>query len=424
VGRAAWVLSDQAVSALGNAALSLAVAHAVSSIEFGAFALAFSTYAFAIGISQALAAQVVVIRFSSGCSLAEQRRAINQAAALTLTIASVMSGCLLVAAEALHPPVREALIGIALFLPALLIQDLWRTVLIAVGRPAAAFLNDLLWSILALGLAGALVSAERRSAIPYLMAWGGCALVVAVYGVRQVGGWPDWRGLWEFTVQHRDLTAPLLGQWIAISGVSQLALVVIAGIADLRAVGSLRAAQTLLGPVNILAYAASGFAVPEMIRGGLTGKRLLRSAIVLTLVLFFGGLAWGTVLLVLPGSVGTALLGDTWVSARSVLPLMLLFTLLMNLGVGCTTIFRSRDVVRYAFATSSILGPMMLLLSVGGAVTAGARGAAAGFALAAGIMLVPTWLLAARASGTPNPRQGSRRGPSGLSIQPSGRRYT
>ena len=91
-------------------------------------------------------------------------------------------------------------------------------------------------------------------------------------------------------------------------------------------IGALRAAMTLLGPVNIVGFAASNFAVPELVKRRLSRRGMVRAAIALSLVLVAVDAAWGGVLLLLPDPVGEALLGDTWHEARGVLLAMVVFT--------------------------------------------------------------------------------------------------
>ena len=63
--RAGWNLVDQVISSVTNAALSFVVARSVDVEQFGGFAVAFSVFALAVGLSRALATSPLGIRFES-----------------------------------------------------------------------------------------------------------------------------------------------------------------------------------------------------------------------------------------------------------------------------------------------------------------------------------------------------------------------
>ena len=63
-GRAAWNLVDQVVVSLTNSVLTIVVARSVDAVTLGGFAVAFTVFAVLIGISRAVAASPLAIRFS------------------------------------------------------------------------------------------------------------------------------------------------------------------------------------------------------------------------------------------------------------------------------------------------------------------------------------------------------------------------
>ena len=71
--RFGWGLADQAMSSLTNAAMSIYVARALGAAQFGAFSLAYVTYAFALNASRGLATDPLLVRFS-GTDLVTWRR--------------------------------------------------------------------------------------------------------------------------------------------------------------------------------------------------------------------------------------------------------------------------------------------------------------------------------------------------------------
>jgi O-antigen/teichoic acid export membrane protein len=64
VRRIGWGVADQAVSSLTNFAVSIYVARTLGAEKFGAFSLAYVTYAFALNASRGLGTDPLMVRFS------------------------------------------------------------------------------------------------------------------------------------------------------------------------------------------------------------------------------------------------------------------------------------------------------------------------------------------------------------------------
>jgi O-antigen/teichoic acid export membrane protein len=394
--RATWIIADQAVSSLSNAGLSIVIARTVSPGQYGAFALAFSIYTFLVAISQSVAGQVVMIRYSATDD--EIRDRANAGATGTAVVIGLASAVLLgVVSSFLQLPLRSVLLAMGVLLPGLMLQDTWRTIFVSRGTPSQAFTNDVLWIVLQILSIGLLLVLSVDQVVWYLLAWGGAALGAAIYGIRQAGVMPRLRLTKPFLLNHRDVSAPSLAYALAILGANQVAFIVIAAVASVEAVGALRGAQTLLGPLNIVGFALTAFAVPEIIRHDLSKRGLATVALVLSGIMVVVDLTWGAILLVLPEEVGVQLLGDTWPAARAALPGMVVFTAAIGATVGATAVMRALARLKYAFWTSAMLGPLVLSLSVLGAWLVGAPGAAWGFATAALLVIPPAWWLLARA---------------------------
>ena len=77
--RLGWGLADQAMSSLTNVAVSIYVARELGAAQFGAFSLAYVTYAFALNASRGLATDPLMVRFS-GADLADVAAAVAQTA--------------------------------------------------------------------------------------------------------------------------------------------------------------------------------------------------------------------------------------------------------------------------------------------------------------------------------------------------------
>ena len=139
--RASIGLADQAVSALGNVTLSLAVATSVTTIEFGRFSLVLLLYFTACGVSRALNSEPVVVGNSQNHS-SDNRLVHGYAFAGALSAGALASvGLLAAAAVGAQAP---DLVVLAALLPLLLLQDAVRVALLVDARPGAALqANDL-----------------------------------------------------------------------------------------------------------------------------------------------------------------------------------------------------------------------------------------------------------------------------------------
>ncbi len=395
--RAAWTFVDQALSSLTNAALSILVARSVTTDAFGAFSIALVTFSFAIGLSRAGITDALVIRHSAD-GPSSLRSAAGDAAGAALVLGVLAGGLLALAGLALSGLAGTALLALAVVLPGLLVQDAWRYAFFAGGRPRDAAANDLVWAVAQLTAVTAIITTGHASVATLTLAWGGAALVAAVVGAVQARVVPrPWRAR-RWLTRHRDLSGRLGLDYVLNMGAVNAATYLVGAIAGLAAVGALRAAQVLLGPLTLAFAAASAFALPLLSRWSAEGRRLLRPAVAVSAVLSAITLVWSVALYVLPTSVGTALLGDSWTVARAVLPLSAAAMLALALVTGATTALKGMGLAGRLLRITVVQSPLILALGCGGAALAGAQGAAAGLALAQAVGCVLGWVLLRRAS--------------------------
>jgi O-antigen/teichoic acid export membrane protein len=397
-------LVDQAIASLSNGMLSILVARAVSTDAFGAFAIAFTVYTFTIGVSRAASNQPLVIRHS-GTEGGEFRAAAAAAAGAACLLGLAAAVLVALVLPFTEPMLMRALLVTAVVLPALHVQDLWRSILIVRGRPEAATANDTLWTVAALG--GMLLL--QRGSHPvwsYVAVWGGAGALAAVYGCRQLGLLPNLASAWGWLREHAKLSGFLLGEYITALGAVNLATLLLGVISSTAQIGAFRGANTLLGPLNIMMFGAYGFAVPELVRRPSLSKRQeLLAGGAIAAVLSLTAVAWGVLVYLIPDRWGTALLGASWaVSHAVVLPAMLV---LATNGViaGAGIVLQARGLANVSFRLNTIFAPILVGLACWGAYLDGARGCALGFA-AAHLIMIPLWWrkLVTRARPQPNGR--------------------
>jgi O-antigen/teichoic acid export membrane protein len=395
-GRAVWTLVDQAVSSLTNAVLALVVARSVDGADFGAFSIALFTFGFVIGIGRAMVCDPFVIHYSD--AEGPRRRQAAREASGASAVYGVATGVLCAAAGVVvQGHAGMALLALGVSLPGLLVQDCWRYAFFAAGRPRSAAVNDLVWAVVQFVLIGVLLATGQRSVFLLTLAWGGAALVAAVVGSLQAGILPAPAATFRWLRATRDLNVRLGLDYIVNMGAVNASIYLIGAVAGLIAVGALRAAQVLLGPLQLLFFGLSAFALPLLSTIARAGDRLLRPAVLLSGAITVVSLVWVGALLLLPRRVGEALLGESWEGAWSVL----LPIGVVMVAIGSTTgpraglkALRRADLL---LRVTVIQAPFILVLGVAGALVDGARGAAVGYAVADIVGTTLIWMAFLRA---------------------------
>jgi O-antigen/teichoic acid export membrane protein len=389
--RAGWNLADQAISSLTNAALSILVARSVEDTAFGGFAVAFTVFTLLIGVSRALATSPMGIRFSAAAP-GDFGGAAAAATGTALAFAAVAGlGCV-VAGLVVAGPAGPALLALGVIFPGLIVQDAWRQVFFAAGRPDAATLNDAVWAVVQLGAVWALLVTGSGTVAPLVLAWGGAAVAASLLGVRQAGTWPRPDRTARWLRAHRDLTGYMGLEFATLQGTQQAALLLIAAIGSLEAIGALRGVQVLLGPATVIATAALSFAIPEFARrrATLSARQWMRAAVAVAAAVSVLGFGWGLLFVLAPDPVGRALLGDTWDGAREILWITIVGQVGSAVAVGPAAMLYAMDRAKVTLGVHAVFAPLMFVGGVGGVLLADAPGAAWGFTIAF-CAVVPLW---------------------------------
>jgi O-antigen/teichoic acid export membrane protein len=395
-----WTFSDQALSSLTNAALAIVVARTVSKGDFGAFALALTTYGFVVGLVRAFVGEPFVVRFSASEG-DERRRGMAHASGTAVSLGAVAAVICLIVAAVIGGVAGSAFVALALAMPGLMLQDTWRHMFFSAGRPAAATMNDLVWTVLQFGLLWMVLSSGDDSIFLITLVWGISALVAAAVGCFQTGVLPAPQYTWSWLKETKDIGIKLGLGFSLNMGAVNLVTYLIAGIVGLAATGALRAAQTVLGPVNLLFGGFNAFVLPVLSRAAATGGRLLRPAVLGSGLLAGVTGTWVAILVLLPDSIGRMILKDSWAGASTVmLPsglLMLAGALVLGASNSLVALSRSDLMLRI----TSMQAPLMLAFGVIGAWQGGVVAATYGLVLAQTIGLAYCWYLFLKAEADP-----------------------
>ncbi|MEX5631288.1 teichoic acid transporter [Parafrankia sp. FMc2] len=376
--KAIWTLADQGVSSATNAAVSFLIARQVSTSEYGAFAVSYIIFSVIIGLSRAGCCLPLGIAYS-GRSVSDFRYAAASATGTCLAAGAVLGVVLAGAGALLGGSVGAGLVVMGFVLPGLLVQDAWRYVFFAQGRPFGAFLNDIAWA--AVQMIGVTVLIERgvKAAPPMLLAWGVSALIAALLGVAQAGLWPAPSRALTWIRENRANAMNLSAEFVTVQGALQASILLIGVLGSKEMVGSLQGVRTLLAPTTVVGMGIVSFAVPELSRrSAMSARSREQAAVLLTaIVVGLGGL-WSLIFLLFP-RIGEALLGDTWPGVHAILLLSVLHYAGTAVPTGPACIMYALGHTRTTFRINLVMAPMLFAFPLVGVLIGGAQGAVVGF---------------------------------------------
>ncbi|MFF7295131.1 hypothetical protein [Streptomyces sp. NPDC008265] len=379
---------DQAASSATNILVLVLAARLSSASGFADFSMVYVAFSVLLGLNMAYVGQSLVLEKGEGLGAA-----CRSAAGFTAAASASVGVLLALVGLALPGATGRAFLALGLVLPLVLLQDGLRYCFSAVRAPERALAADALR--LACVVAALAVQPEGASAGRLVLVWGLSAL--PALGL----------GLWLLRPYVRGARADLrpylrrghLGQRFVVefavgNGSSQLAVLGLGVFATPLAVGALRGATTLFGPLNVLFNSANAFGPPVLGRFG--GKRAtVRATASLGLVLAALGAGWATALYLLPDQLGRELLGDTWAAASALLPATGAQYAVMGLGTCALLTLR----VLAPKATLSLQVVFSLLsvgLLLGGYAVWGVAGAAWGLAAGSALKALAAWWRVAR----------------------------
>jgi O-antigen/teichoic acid export membrane protein len=377
--RALWTLFDQVLSSGTNAVMAFIIARSVTKSQFGAFGIAFAVFSLVIGFSRAAGTAPLGIRYADAT-----RRVFRSAGAAATGAALVVgavtgTGCI-AAGLVMNGPVGASLVAMGMVLPGLLLQDSWRQVFFAEGRPAAAAANDAVWAAVQFAGVYLLLVRHVTTSSPLLLAWGGAAAVAALLGVAQAGFWPAPSRIREWVAEHRDINAYMSAEYLTVQGAQQASTLLLGTLGAVQLVGALRGVQTLLGPTTILSVGIISWAVPEFSRRrGMTAGARIRAAYGLSALIVGVGLAWGTFFLFLPAGIGRSLLGDTWAQTHHLLGLSIIQQAGAAVTVGPACMLNALGRAKATFRTSAVFAPQLVAFPIIGLYVGGGTGAVCGY---------------------------------------------
>ena len=299
--------------------LSIAVARTSSASGFGAFAIAFLLFGICLAVTKSAVGQPLQMRLS-GASAADRHRGFQAGLGAATVLGAGFAVLASIAGLAVGGELGGALVALALVLPGLVLQDSYRMAAFTLGRPQVAALIDAVWAAVQFGMLALLISNGQNQVGGLIVAWGAAAAISAVVGAAVLRVRPAPSRTADWVRQHRDLIRYLLPEYFLGLGTMQLGILLVGLIAGLAAVGSLRAAQVLLGPLGVVGAAIFQFAIPEVARRSSVSNRwLIAFAGAVSAALGLLTIVYVVLMLLLPDRAGVALFGSSWPGAAVVL---------------------------------------------------------------------------------------------------------
>src|SRR5436309_2510046 len=169
-----------------------------------------------------------------------------------------------------------------------------------------------------------------------MLAWGLAATAAAALGAYQLRLLPRVGLTWEWLKAQRELGVRYLAEDLTLPGAGAVQSWGLGTFGGLTAVGAFRGAELLvLGPMNVAFRGLQLIAQPEASRVlRQSVGRLARSTFVYGVARTLAALAWGALVLLVPGRLGADLMGEVWGVAHPLLLPLTISTALIGLIGG------------------------------------------------------------------------------------------
>lgn len=359
-------IADQAASSSTTVFVTLAIGRTLSRSEFGHFSVLFTIFTISLLARQAVLGDGEVI-LTSG--LSDRAPSGGQWTVLrhSFFIGLGVSAACLAADYALAG--RFTALGLGFLLaPLIFVQDALRFEAFARGNARSALLLDALWGALLCAGYATSVLVLNLSATYMVLIWG---LAGGVAGLAGLALRPRGEGSKVGGRKPRNLRlyCSLLSQYALGAGAAQATVLYCGAIGALASAGSLRSAQLLFGPLNIFLAGVRTSSLAEYSRGYnnqatfVAGNLKRRTGLLSGAVVFYG-----LILIIVPGSLGRTMLGDTWIGTRQVVPFLLVqYVFLAGAQNGGTLLLamrKSREAtyIKLVLALGSVvLAPLLVL---------------------------------------------------------------
>ena len=209
---------DQSLFSATSFAMAIEVARHATPTQYGAFSVAYVAYTLVLGVVEAFAAETFLVR-GVNLDVTLQRRMLGYASGVAVATGVLCAALALLVATPGGGPFALVLPAMFVLAPLLFVQDVWRFGFFAMGRPAAAALNDLVWAtLLGVGFLGGFLSRDWTS---FVWIWAAAGATCGVLGAIQSRVVPRIFGFSRWTREHGAAAWRFAGEYLSLYGAAQ-----------------------------------------------------------------------------------------------------------------------------------------------------------------------------------------------------------
>lgn len=368
---------DAGISSIGNLAVSIAAARALSLDDFGLVSVTVLTGIITVGVARSFWGDPFTLR-SSGLAASERARdatqAVTSACAITLLVAPLI-GAIMTAVALLSGADSWTAFALGASLaavaPLLILQDVARQISYGTDRPVSALGNTVAWTaILVAALAVPLATGRALPSWLYVLFWGMTAGLGAAVGFALLRIMPRLANPLPWIRQHAKLVRRLVSDYALTQVTSETSIVLISILAGAAEAGLIRKAQIPLAPLVIMTSGIIAVTQPALVRrvaGGAGLPELRRFAYQLGFACIALSLMLGLAVAAVPESFMQHLVGHDWAQARVLVPILALYLGLGALAACQGITLRAFDRIGEQVRLRLILLPVILVAVASGA---------------------------------------------------------
>lgn len=367
---------DQGLISVGNLTFSILIAREFDKSTFSHFSVLFLIYVVLVGLQKSLISDPLMIHFSKN----KNNSFISNSLSGSLLFCLVVSIATGIVSVFVTSDASGYVKVFALSIPFICMQDSLRYCLFSQDRHGVVLFSDVLLltgllASIAMSLTQfqSLESGTRLQAV--LAGWGVASAVSALVMSRFTGASPGLSALRKWLSGPAALGSRFALDYLSYTLTQQGVIFAVGALGSVTAVGAIRGAQVLLGPVGVL---ATGLSTAVLLY--LSPRHGDRWAIKITCA------AFGVLLLVISASIGLAtfltpawigikILGETWASASAIAPFIGLAYGLNSLGLAASLGLRVREQPGKGLKVRAITLPLTILVIPIAVYAGGLKGA-------------------------------------------------
>jgi O-antigen/teichoic acid export membrane protein len=379
---------DQAIAGGSNVLIAVLAARLLDAASFGLFGLVFLLYVMAQGVSRALVCDPLLVHPVEAENRKPEVIGTSCTLGIALGVGVILLGLVMLLVD---EGLGVALVVLGAFLPLLVLQDLGRYLAFATQRPTSALVLDLTWLVLLAGAVVPLFVTDTESLAWFIAAWSGSGAVAGllVFVQHRAGGLRlglAWlRHTWGFSWRY-------LISYVATQGGALAASSAVGAIAGARALGGVQGAILLVRPFTTFQIAVTAASIGHVTRS-LGATEAIRRHVAGTTVLSTAAAAINlAIMLVLPDSVGEAVLGESWEVAEPLLLATGVQIVFLGLMTGVRAGLLGMRAIRKVMRIDVMTTALVLAASIVGAVINGALGALWAITFVQAFVAIVMWI--------------------------------